>query len=141
MTVIVCIIIAFAVILVAWMWHNLGDIEKSKKVTYIVGALIIMYFLTFIIYNLSKIGIKYDNKEAMKTIRTIYVSIFTLINSALIFPHLFKKVDQLNNEEIKPKDLRLTIERLSILIIIIFVFEFFYLGNIQKGIINIKNSK
>lgn len=141
MTIIVCIIIFFALILIAWMWHNLGDIEKSKKVTYIVETLIVMYFLTFIIYNLSKIGIKYNNKEVMNTIRTIYVSIFTLVNSALIFPHLFKKMDQLNNEEIKPEDLRITIERLLILIIIIFVFEFFYLGNIQKEIINIRNSK
>ena len=62
--VIILIVVILFLVLLRWMWHSLGNIEKSTKCACIVGGLVIVYIITFIIYNISKIGITYENKES-----------------------------------------------------------------------------
>ena len=98
--IIALIIVIFTIVLLRWMWHNLGNIEKSTKMTCIVGGLIVVYILTFIIYSVSKIGIVYENTETKKILQTVFVPLFTIVNSYIILPYVFKKLNQINNEEI-----------------------------------------
>ena len=137
--VIISIIVILLLILLGWTWHNLGSIEKPTKCACIVGGLIVVYIITFIIYNISKIGISYENKEAMKLIQTVFVSLFTIINGYIILPYVFKKLDQINNDEIEKQKLNRSIIILLIIILIVCIFECSYFGNIQQGIINMVN--
>ena len=59
--VITAIIIYFVTI--AWSWHNLGFIEKSKKVAFIIIGILIMYIITLIVFQISKNGINYQKTE------------------------------------------------------------------------------
>lgn len=133
------IIIVSFLVLLKWMWNSLGNIEKSKKCTCIVGGLVITYIITFIIYGISKIKITYENKETMKLIQTVFVGIFTILNGYLILPYVFKKIDQIKNGEIEGIKIRKIIIILIIIIFIISIFEIFYFGNIQHGILNMIN--
>ena len=137
MAVIFIIIAILFLILLGWMWNNLGNIENSTKITCIIGGLVIVYIMTFIIYNISKIGIAYESKDAMKMIRTVFVMIFTIINGYIILPYIFKKLDQVNNEEIENEKLKKSIIILVIIILILGIFEKSYLGSIQQGILSI----
>ena len=134
--IIILIVIILLLILLRWMWHSLGNIEKSTKCACIVGGLIVVYVMTFIIYNISKIGISYESKEAMKLIQTVFVSLFTIINGYIILPYVFKKLEQINNEEIEKEKLNKSIIILLIIILILGIFESLYFGNIQQGILN-----
>ena len=58
---IVIIIILIYIVLLAWTWHNLGDMEKTKKTLIIFIGLIITYLITILIFNISKAGIGYNN--------------------------------------------------------------------------------
>ena len=80
MALIVGTIIILLLVLLGWTWHNLGTIEKKTKVICIVSGLVIVYIITFIIFSISKIGINYESKEVMKTVQTIFVILFTIIN-------------------------------------------------------------
>ena len=137
--VIISIIVALFFILLGWTWHSLGNVEKTTKCACIVGGIVVIYIMTFIIYNISKIGITYENKEAMKLIQTVFVSIFTIINGYITLPYVFRKLDQINNDEIEKQKLNRSIIILLIIILVVSIFECLYLGNIQQGILNMVN--
>ena len=135
----ILIVVILLLVLLGWTWHSLGGIKKSTKYACIVGGLIVVYIITFIIYNISKIGITYENREVMKIIRTVFVSLFTIINGYIILPYAFKKLDQINNEEIEKEKLKKSIIILLIIIFIIGMLESSYLRNIQQGILSMMN--
>lgn len=136
MTAILMIVIVLLLVLIGWMWTSLGSIEKKTKVICMIIGVIAIYVVTFIIYNISKIGITYEDKSVMNIIRNVFVILFTIINGYIILPYIFKKLDQINNEEIEKEKLVRSIIILLIIIVIVTIFEVIYLGNIQQGILN-----
>lgn len=87
--VIITIILIFFVLII-WTYKNLGDIEKSKKITYIILGIIITYIITLIIYTFSKGQIQYPNEQIEKAIKNILVILFTGINACIIMPYIAK---------------------------------------------------
>ena len=139
MAVIITIIGIMFLILIGWTWSNLGKIEKKTKIFCIFVGLAIVYILTFIIFNISRIGITYEDAFVMKTIRRVFVILFTIINSYIILPYVFKKLEQINSEELKKENLQRSIIILLIIVVILFIFESNYFGNIQQDILNMIN--
>ena len=105
-TVIIVGIVILSLVLIGWIWVSLGNIEKQKKILYIICGIFITWIITFIIYNISKIGIVYENQEIMKTIRKVFVLVFTIINGYVLLPYTFKIFDKINNEEIKKEQIK-----------------------------------
>ena len=136
MALIIGIIIILLLVLLGWTWHNLGTIENKTKVICIVVGLVIVYIITFVIFSISKIGINYEDKEVLKTVQTIFVILFTIINGYILLPYIFKKLEQIDNDEIKKEKLIKGIVILVILFIFVAIFEISYLGKIQSGILN-----
>ena len=62
MVLIISIIIAVYVLLIAWVWNNLGAIDKTKKVLAILIGTVIIYLITLMVFNISKSGINYEQK-------------------------------------------------------------------------------
>lgn len=139
-TIIITIVtIVMFLILIGWTWNSLGSVENKKKVIYIISGILIVYVLTFVIYNVSKIGIVYENMSVMLTIRKVYIIIFTFINCYLILPFVFKNIDRLTCSELNNDVLSRIIIKLAIKILIIFILESIYFGNIQQGILKMIN--
>ena len=133
------IVIILLLVLFGWTWHSLGKIEKTTKIACIIGGILVVYIITLVIYNISKTGIIYENKEAMKLIQNVFASLFTIINCYIILPYVFRKLDQINNDEIEKGQLKKSIIILVIIILILGIFESSYLGNIQQGILSMIN--
>ena len=138
MAVILIIIAILFLVLLGWSWNSLGCIDKKEKIKYIIIGLVLTYLLTFIIYAISKIGIQYDNKEAMKMIRTVFVLLFAIVNGYILLPYSFKKIEKIKNEEIEEEKLKRSIIILLIIIVILLIFESIYLGNLQQGILKMR---
>ena len=133
------IAITLLLALLGWTWHSLGSVEKTTKIGCIIGGLVIVYIITFIIYNISKNGITYENEKIMKTIQNVFVPLFTIINSYIILPYTFKKIDKINNDELETSQLKRSILILIVIILVVGIFEVSYLGNIQQGILSAQN--
>ena len=138
MAVILIIIAILFLVLLGWSWNSLGSIDKKEKIKYIIIGLVLTYLLTFIIYAISKIGIQYDNKEAMKIIRTVFVLLFAIVNGYILLPYSFKKIEKIKNKEIEEEKLKRSIIILLIIIVILLIFESIYLGNLQQGILKMR---
>ena len=49
-TVIIVGIVILSLVLLGWTWVSLGNIEKQKKILYIICGIFITWIITFIIY-------------------------------------------------------------------------------------------
>lgn len=136
MTVILTIMIVLFLVLIGWMWNSLGSIERKTKIICMICGLVVVYVITFIIYNISKIGITYENQEAMKTVRTVFVILFTIVNGYIILPYIFRKLELINDGKMEKEKLIRNIIILLIIIVVLAIFEILYLENSQQTILN-----
>ncbi len=136
------IIIILFVVLFLWIWNNTKDFEDNlKKIKFIAIGIIALFIITFIIFNISKIGITYSNKEILKQVRRIAVLLCVPINGYLSLPHIAKIISDIKTNSIDDEKSKKRIIILTIIIIIAIIFEIFYLKDFQKGIIeNLVNS-
>lgn len=137
--IVITIIIAIMFLnLIALIWSKLGNIDNKTKTISIIIGIVMVYIITFIIFNISKIGIIYEDPKVMKTIRSVFVMLFTIINSYALLPYFFKKINQINNDEIQKNEFQRSLIILLIIIVTLFIFESIYFGNTQQRILAMK---
>lgn len=124
-------------VLIAWTWQSLGFIEKNKKVVFIIVGIIIMYAITWIIYQITKVGVEYPNEEMKNSIQNILVAIFTGINGMIIMPQIGKMLDKINEDEMKKQEFTKKLIILMIVFVISIMIEIGYMKDTQQGIVKI----
>lgn len=140
MFLIIIVITAIYAVSVAWTWHNLGTINKSKKIAVIIIGNIIMYIITRIIFNISKSGIYYNNTDLQTIVRNTMVSIFTGINGIIVVPQISKILEKIDEDEIDKNSAKKRFAIILIVFILCIFLECEYIKDTQKGILNIYNS-
>lgn len=138
MALIIIIIIILFLVLIGWIWTSLGNIENKTKIICIIVGVVSTYILTWIIYQIAKRGIIFENQEAKRILGNVFVTLFTNINGYFILPYTFRNIEKIDNEEIKKEQVRKSIIILLLVVIALLVFESIYLKNILHGIIRIK---
>ena len=122
-----------------WTWHNLGVIEKSRKIVFIIISLIIMYLITLMVFQMSKNGISYPdylNEKVEGTTKNMIVLIFTGLNSLILTPFLAYIYGKYTEEDLEAgKAVKRIIIGIVIFIICIFM-ETSYVKDVQQGILN-----
>ena len=140
MPLIIIIIMAVYLVLIAWTWYSLENIEKTKKIAVIAIGVFLTYIITLIIFSISKTGIDYGNIPNQSTMKNILVILFTGINGIVLLPYVAKILGKINENEIEKDVVKRKIVILIIIFIICMFFECGYLKDTQKGMINIYNS-
>lgn len=140
--VIYLIIIVLFTVLLFWTWNNSKDFkETNSKIKFIIIGIIILSILTLLLFNISKIGINYPNKEIMKEIRNISLLLFVPINGFFTLPHLASISSEINLGTKDEEKIKRKIIILGVVFLIGTVIEIIYLKDFQNGIIQILNSK
>ncbi len=134
---IIMIALVIYFVLIAWTWQSLGFIEKNKKVVFIIVGIIIMYAITWIIYQITKVGVEYPNEEMKNSIQNILVAIFTGINGMIIMPQIGKMLDKINEDEMKKQEFTKKLIILMIVFVISIMIEIGYMKDTQQGIVKI----
>ena len=139
MTLIIIGAILIFVVSVIWIWHNLGNIEKPKKIVFILIGVLIIYLITVILYNFSSSDIIYPSEEIQKSVSNVLVIIFTGLNTLIFLPFIANLFDRILEEEIEKEQAKKRIIILFILFIVCMFIESGYIQSTQEGIINIYN--
>ena len=140
MTIIVIIAIVIYAILVTWCWHNLGRIEKSKKIIYIIIGMIIIFIITNIVYSISKADVSYPEEKIECTVRNTLLLVFTALNGLIVMPYIAKQLDRIREKEIEKEKFTKKMVLLLIVFILCLILESGYLKDTQLGILEIYNS-
>lgn len=134
---IVMIALVIYFVLIAWTWQSLGFIEKNKKIAFILIGIIIMYGITWIIYQITKVGVEYPNIEIQRSVQNVLVSIFTGINGMIILPQMGRMLDKINEDEMKKEEFTKKLIILMIVFVISVIIEMGYMKDTQQGIVKI----
>ena len=142
MSIILLIIAIIYIILITYTWHSLGSIEKNKKIIYIIAGLFLMFLITTIVFNISKIGVNYVeiNKEMEKMVGNMLVLIFTSLNGLVIMPMVGRVLNKQNENDIDKEVLTKKIVIILIILALITIFECNYMKYSQKNILEIYSS-
>lgn len=139
MTLISIGIMLIFIISMIWTWHNLGHIEKPKKILFIIIGWGIIYLLTICLYHFASPDVIYPSEEMQKTVSGTLISIFTGLNGLIFLPFVANLTDKVLEEEIEKSQ----VKRKIVIILIIFVVCIFvekgYMESTQEGIMNIYN--
>ena len=137
MPVVIALIIVIFFVFVSWTWHNLGDIDRTRKILIITISLIVLFIITFIMFNISKQDISYNSEAEMNDVRNVLVILFTFINGLILMPIVAKTISKVRENEITTEQAKKRFIVILIVFVIILIFECGYMKNIQQQILNI----
>ncbi len=125
------------VILISWSWQNLGELEKTKKIIYLIIGIIVSYLITLIIFQIAKGSYAIEEADIQNRLQNIVVAIFTGINGMIIMPQIAKIIDKLKEEQIEKQDILKRVAIILVVFITCLVIEGGYMRDTQKGTLKI----
>lgn len=128
-------------ILIAWTWQSLGSIENAKKVVMILMGIILVYGITWIVFQTTKQGMDYQNIEMQNSVQNMLVAIFSGINGMIVMPQIAKILDKIQENEIEKEQLIKRIGILVIIFVICLMIERGYMRDTQEGILKVYYSR
>ena len=128
------------IILIAWCFHNLGNIEPFKKILCIGLLILILYIATSITFNISKSEVIYPNAQMIGIVKQTLVWIFAGLNGFIVMPYICREIEALYQENITIDNCIKRIGISIIVVIILLILECGYMTSTQKGILEIINS-
>ena len=140
MPIIIITIIIMYIILIAWCFHNLGNIEPFKKILCIGLLILILYIATSITFNISKSEVIYPNAQMIGIVKQTLVWIFAGLNGFIVMPYICREIEALYQENITIDNCIKRIGISIIVVIILLILECGYMTSTQKGILEIINS-
>ncbi len=139
MTFIIGGIIIVYLLVIAWTWSSLEELEKKSKIMIIFAGIIAIFLITQLVFSISKSGIIYENDNIEKSISKVIVILFTGLNS-LVLPLLAKNIKKRANEEIDNNVLKVRLIIILAIFVICLFLECGYMKDIQEGILQIYKS-
>ena len=145
MAIIIIVTIILFLVLIGWTWSNLANIDKNKKIAYMLLSIVIMMIVTLIIFSISKIGVNYENENMVRPVRLLFVSVFTSLNGFVVIQYIAKIFGKAYEQIIDEEEAKKKIAIILGVFIIIAIIECLYMKKIQYGILdmvnNLKNSQ
>lgn len=139
MTLIIIGAIFIFLISIIWTWHNLGNIEKPRKIAFILIGLCITYLITIVLYNISSTDMTYPSEEIKKMVSNTLILIFTGLNALIFLPFIANLFDNILEEEIEKNQAQKRMIVIFIIFIVCVFIENGYLKDTQEGIISMYN--
>ena len=139
-SIIYVVIVILFLVLIGWTWNNLESVGKNKKIAYILISLIAITIITYILCAISQIGIEYEKKEMVVPVRNLLVAVFTPINGFILMQYIAKILGRINSGTIDEKMAKNKFTIILIIFILAIIIEYFYLKDIQSGIIDVYNN-
>lgn len=126
-------IFAIAILMIS---TNIYEFEKEKKIYFITIGIIVIVILTWIIVNISSIGIQVENKEYLRISKLSSVLIFAPINAIFTLPYLGNIINKLKQERLTNGQAKLRVLILLVILVLLAIMEASYIKNFQIGILS-----
>lgn len=131
--------IVFILVVSAFTWYTLDQLETVEKLLFIAIGLTISTIITTVLFNIAAQNIEYPAIEMMKSVRKVTVFAFMPINAIAFMPFIGKQMSQLRFDEITKIEFAKRVIILIGVLLLLVIFEDKYLIDMQKGILDIMN--
>mgnify|MGYP004673159025 CR=1 FL=1 len=133
------IIIVIYLISIASIWTSLENSGKTEKIIVVIIGMLAMFFITNIIFNISKSTINYENIELQKNMEQIILWLFTGLNS-LFMPVGIRNIVKTKSGEQEENVFKVKMVILVAIFVLVMTLECNYIKDIQEKTINIYQS-
>lgn len=127
--------IIFAISIMA-IWKNIISFSTKQKIVYIVLGVIIISIITSLICNIQLKNIEIQNIEKQKIIKRTIECIFIPINLLIYCTPIGVTLNKFKDNAIKKDKLKKRFLIITIVFIIILIFESNYIANFYRGVLN-----
>lgn len=132
--------VIFLFVIVAFTWYALDQLEATEKIIFVAIGLLVAVIVTSFIFNLSARHIEYPVEGMMESVRKVTILAIMPINAILFMPYIGKEIGKLKFDEISQELFAKQMIILTLLLIVLAVFEYKYLVKFQLGILDIMQS-
>ncbi len=136
MAIIIIVTIVLFLVLIGWTWSNLGNVDKAKKIGYLLSSIVIMAVITLIIFSISKSGVNYENENMVGPVRLLLVAIFTALNGFVVIQYVARILGRINEQTIEQEEAKKKFIIILVVFIVVAIIECSYMKNIQLDILN-----
>lgn len=137
---IILISIILYIVAIVMTISNLYSFEKNEKIKFITIGLIVVLIITFIIVEISSIGIRNGNNNHIITTKTTSILLFAPINLGLILPYVANLKNKEKQKQLDSKKIKKKIMWYTIIIVVCIIIEISYIKGFQVGLLSsVKN--
>ena len=137
---IILISIILYIVAIVMTISNLYSFEKNEKIKFITIGLIVVLIITFIIVEISSIGIRNGNNNHIIDTKTTSILLFAPINLGLILPYVANLKNKEKQKQLDSKKLKKKIMWYTIIIVVCIIIEISYIKGFQVGLLSsVKN--
>ena len=137
MIIIKAVSIIIYIIAIMAIWKNTISFDLKQKLAYIGISILIIAIITNIICAIGFNGIKIDNKEKQKIIENTIKHIFIPINLLIYSTPIGVLINKLKDNIIKKEKFNKSIIIITIIFLLVLVFETNYISNFYRGVLNV----
>ena len=128
-------------ILIIWTIKNMYFLERKTKIIYIICSITFIYILTKILYNIGGNPIGKELGEPAAMFNRTMMSIFVGINGLILIPYIGRSLNIYKEQEIHINQLKKRIIIICVIFIMLMIFEFNYMKDIQLNMLGMINNR
>ncbi len=127
---------------ISWTWISTRTfVEMPTRISFMLIGTLFVIFITFILFTFSSIGVDYPRQEMLGQVRKMILLVFVPINGFIILPQVINLISSIKEGALSKDETERKLRIISIIFIVLVIFECIYFKNIQSGIINYINTK
>ena len=119
------------------IWKNTVSFDLKQKLAYIGISILIIAIITNIICAIGFNGIQIQNKEKQNIIENTIKHIFIPINLLIYSTPIGVFINKLKDNIIKKEKFNKSIIIITIIFLLVLVFETNYISNFYRGVLNV----
>lgn len=136
MIIIGIISVVMYVVAILMISSNTYELEKEKKIKFILLGIIVILIITWIIVLISSNGIHIENKNYLKIVKTTAVFIFAPINTIFVLPYLGYVINKYKQQRLTKEKVKSKIIIMLIVVFAILVIETSYIKSFELGLLS-----
>ena len=133
---IILFLLIIHVALIYITYKNLHTGTTKEKVIFILVGIGLIYFITSMVYALSNMGVEFPNDEVSSMATQLITFTFVPVNALVCMPMIASSYSKVKNKQITKEKAKKKIVIAIVLLVIFIIFEYFYMKDIQTGILN-----
>ncbi len=141
MFLIVLISVIIYIIGVIAIYHNMYNIDKIRKIKFIILGFIVVLIITSVLVLISSNNIVIENREYKSyknyigITKTTSILLFAPINAIISLPYMGNLLNQYTEKRITKEQLKKKILIFGVVLVLIIIFEVSYIKDFETGLI------
>lgn len=128
--------IVMYIVAILMISSNTYEFEKQKKIKFILLGMVIIFFITWMIVEISSNGIQIENQSYLTIAKKTSIFLFAPINTIVCLPYLGYVINKYKQQTLTKEKVKNKIGIMCIIIFVILMIEINYIKSFELGLLS-----